>query len=185
MKLPAQYTVTFSAESIERRIRELGEEIAPWAQEVLAETGEQVLGICILRGGVHFFSDLMRAIPCSIEPFFCRASSYHSTVNEQSTTGVRVSFEDVRARGRSILLVDDICDTGATITKLTNIFGELGAAEVKTAVLVHRTIPGSAVPTWSGFRYSGPEWFVGYGMEDRNMYTNLPDVCTIRKDESK
>ena len=185
MRLPAQYTVTFDAEKIRRRVRELGEEIGPWAQEVLDETGEQVLGICILRGGVHFFSDLMRAIPCSVEPFFCRASSYHSTVNEQTSTGVRVSFEDIRARGRSILLVDDICDTGATITKLTNIFTELGAAEVKTAVLVHRAVHAGAMPTWSGFSYSGPEWFVGYGMEDRNMYTNLPDVCTIQKDASQ
>jgi hypoxanthine phosphoribosyltransferase len=154
-------------------------EIGDWAKEVYQEKDQPLLAVCVLRGAVLFFSDLIRAIPLSVEPAFCRTWSYSSKENAQMR-GVRVSVESVEAAGRSILIVDDICDTGATLKKLHQVFTNLGAAEVRTAVMIHRLIDNAPYnPDWSGFRYEGSEWFVGYGMEDCNRLQNLSDVYTI------
>lgn len=179
-EIPANFELTYSPTEIARRLTALGAEIAPWAAEAEQRTRQQVLAVCILRGGAFFFTDLLRAIPVSIEPTFCRTWSYSSATNEQVAHSVRVSVDDVVAEGRAILMVDDICDTGSTLAKLENVFLDLGASEVRSTVLIRRLIPEAKFqPTWSAFSYEGPEWFVGYGMEDRNRYSNLPAVYKI------
>jgi hypoxanthine phosphoribosyltransferase len=79
-----------------------------------------------------------------------------------------------------ILLLDDICETGGSLLKLQNVFLELGAREVRSAVCIRRTTTGASYhPTWSGFEFPGREWFVGYGMDDRNYHSTLPDIYTV------
>jgi hypoxanthine phosphoribosyltransferase len=176
VKLPANYNLAYSAELIAKRIAQLGEQIGEWA----AQGNDQVLAVCVLRGGAPFFQDLIREVPVSLEPAYCRTWSYSSESNIQQGNGVRVAVESVLAEGRRLLVVDDICDSGATLLKLQNVFTELGAKEIKTAVLIHRRVERSVYdPTWSAFEYHGEEWFVGFGMEDRNHYSNLPAVYTI------
>jgi len=176
MNLPDHYRIAFSEELIQQRVKEIGEEIGDWAA---SGTG-QLLAVCVLRGGAPFFQDLIRRVPLSVEPTYCRTWSYSSESNEQSAGGVRVSVDSVLAEGRRILVVDDICDTGATLLKLQNVFSDLGATEIKSAVLIHRKVESSVfTPNWSAFQYQGADWFVGYGMEDKNQFANLPAVYTI------
>lgn len=180
--VPGKLQLVYSEEQIQTRIAELSADIGGWADVVMAKTKVQPLAVCVLRGAVLFFSDLLRAVPVSIEPTFCRASSYSVETNEQGREGVRVSVEEVEAEGRAILMVDDICDTGATLFTLEKVFYELGATEVQSAVLIHRQIPHSKYrPTWSAFEYTGDEWFVGYGLDDQNWHRNLPDVYRMSK----
>lgn len=175
--IPSHYRLAYNSELIAKRVEQLGKQITAWAAE---DPHDQILAICVLRGAAHFFSDLVRSISISIEPAFCRTWSYSSVVNEQHQSGVRVSVESVMAQGRRILVVDDICDTGATLLKLEKVFTDLGAKEIRSAVLIHRQVENSEfIPTWSGFEYQGTEWFVGYGMEDKNHFTNLSAVYTI------
>lgn len=176
MKLPPNYNLAYSEELIAKRVTQLGAQIGEWA----AGDSDQILAVCVLRGGAPFFQDLIRKVPVSIEPTYCRTWSYSSESNLQQNGSVRVAVESVLAEGRRILIVDDICDSGATLLKLQNVFSELGAREVRTAVLIHRRVERSVFdPTWSAFEYHGEEWFVGFGMEDKNQFANLPAVYSI------
>jgi len=183
-QLPAEFKLAYSASQVAKRVRLMGDEISPWVSAAEAVTGQQVLCICVLRGGVLFFTDLIRAIPSSVEMTFCRTWSYSSANNERSMDRVRVSVDDVVAQGRAILLIDDICDTGSTLQKLQRVFLDLGAQEVKTAVLIHRVVENSLfTPDYRGFDYQGDDWFVGYGMEDKNHYSNLSEIYILPKVE--
>lgn len=180
MKVPANYHLEYSVEDIQKSLKVLSSEISPWAEGVYQSTGQQVLAVCILRGAVLFFADLLRSIEVTIEPTFCRTWSYSSSNNEQQK-GVRVSVEDVVAEGRSILMVDDICDTGSTLYKMQQVFKDLGAKEVKSCVLIHRLVSNAKFsPDWAAFRHKGDQWFVGYGMEDKNHYSNLSAVYSMK-----
>jgi hypoxanthine phosphoribosyltransferase len=178
--LPKDYTLIYDAAAIAARVRLLSAEIDAWAIEVEKRGGGQLLAVCILNGAVFYFADLLRGISCSVQPAFCRAWSYSTEDNSQS--GVKVSVDEIEAVGRSILLVDDICDTGATLAQLETVLSNLGAAEVRSAVLVRRELSAPAcVPHWSAFEYKGSEWFVGYGMDNKGFHRNLSAVYTLKK----
>lgn len=178
--LPKQYQLAYSPDVIQSRVAAIAQPIARWAEEIRKNTGQDLLAVCVLRGAVHFFSDLLRALPLSIEPAYGRTWHYSVESNSQNESGIRVALEEIPAAGRSLLLVDDICDTGKTLLRLTRIFTELGSVEVRTAVLIHRQMEQTCcTPDWSCFEYRGPEWFVGYGLDDRNRYSNLPGVYTV------
>lgn len=181
--LPAHYRLTYSQQDIAQRIGDLGQEVGLWAEEVHRETGKQLLAICILRGAAFFFCDLLRAIPETVELTYCRASSYSSDENVQLSSGVELTMDMVEPEGRAILLIDDICDTGSTMKSLSQEFLSRGATEVRSSVLIYRKTPKSIfTPTWSGFECQSDDWFVGFGMEDKNYFSNLPEVYTIERD---
>ena len=181
MSLPKNYQLTYSPEQISGKVASLAAQLNSWIGTQASSTAEQVLCVCVLRGGVHFFSDLLRELCFSVEPFFCRVSSYSSTTNEQGEA-LAIELTDVNARGRRVLLVDDICDSGNTLAALSKRFLAMGAAEVKSAVFLHRVLENPVhTPTWSAVSHTGDEWFVGYGMEDKNRFSNLPGIYLIRK----
>ena len=92
------------------------------------------------------------------------------------------AHEKVAVEGRSVLLVDDVCDSGRTSAELTQRFIKLGAREVRSAVLIKRILPHETFnPDWIGFEYNGPEWFVGYGMDDCDRWRNLGSIYIIQK----
>lgn len=173
--------LTYTAEQIKSRTAELAKEINEWMNFTLDPKREQLLAVCVLRGGVFFFSDLLRELDQSVDPVFCRAESYPAETLPVQGKGVKVSVDEVKPAGRNVLIVDDICDTGLTLLKLHNLFLELGAKSVRSCVLVHREGASSKYePAWHAFTYTGPEWFVGYGFDNGNdRYRNLPDVYVV------
>ena len=181
--LPENFQLAYSAEEISQRVLSLAEEISPWAEQVLERTGEQVLALCVLNGGVHFFSDLVRALNTTVQLQMCRTKAYSSDDQRKITNGVEISIEGIQTQGRHVLIVDDICDTGVTLSKLKNVLAELGAEEVKSSVLVRRKVEDAQfVPDWVGFEYPGEEWFVGYGMDyDGDRYRNISGMYVITK----
>lgn len=173
--LPSHYVPLLTPEAMERRVREIAAEITPWAESVQQTTGQQVLALCVLRGGAIFYTDLIRALPVSVEQAFCKAKSYQD--NAQSERGVHLNIYDAPVKDRTILLVDDICDTGATLSALKKELIKRGAVDVKEATLVYRKIPNSSYrPVWAGVTFEGPEWLVGSGLDDCNTNSNLPGV---------
>lgn len=178
--VPPEFRLAFDCQTIEKRIAELGAEISPWLKSV-RDSGSQVLAICILRGGVFFFADLLRAFSESVEPSFCRCESYSSGNNQQKNT-FKMLVEPTGLTGRDVLFVDDICDSGQTLDQLSQHAIDVGARSVKTAVLVHRLRETPRfLPDWAAFPFEGDQWLVGYGMEDRNHFSNLPEVHVISK----
>ncbi|MCC6220100.1 MAG: phosphoribosyltransferase [Deltaproteobacteria bacterium] len=178
--VPQNYSLIYSRQQISTRIVRLGAEITTWAKDVENNSTRQALAVCILRGGAFFFADLLRAVETSVEIAFCRAWSYCSESNVQQANTIRTYIEDIDATERDVLVVDDICDTGATLHKIQSDLLALGASSVKTAVLIHRKAANNTfVPNWVAMPHAGQEWFVGYGMEDRNRFSNLPDLYVI------
>lgn len=180
MEIPNYFHKIYSHDSIQMRSRELGAQINEWAHEVWKGTQKDVLAIPVLRGGIFFFADLVRAVPSSMEIVPAQSWGYAVGINGEQESSVSVQVEQVPADGRAILLIDDICDSGRTLQALTAALKEKGAHEVRSAVLIHRMLDDQKfTPDWIGFAYEGPEWFVGYGMEDAERWRNLPDIYTI------
>lgn len=156
------YSVVFSREQIADCISRLALELAPLLSE-------ETVAVPILRGGLFFAADLLRAIPMSlyIEPL--SVSSY--TSNEvQSQVSIR-RIEDFE--GKQVLLIDDICDSGKSFEALKASFS--AAKSVITVSLIRRA-SSPFKPDFVGFEYQGGEWLVGYGMDDNGKFRNLDGV---------
>jgi hypoxanthine phosphoribosyltransferase len=181
-RLPEYFVPCYSKEEIAAAVLRLGKELTPWATQVFQESNQDILCIPILRGGIFFFADLVREIGHSIELAPVKTTAYEPGMNEAAREEVSIHIDGVDATGRSVLLVDDICDSGRTLKALSKAFLQRGAAEVRSAVLIRRDVEQETFnPEYVGFTYQGPEWFVGYGMEDADRYRNLPGIYIIQK----
>ena len=165
------------ADAIARRVRQLGAEIA---REFLAPAagGPPVL-LVLMDGACCFAADLMRALPVpALTIVFRRASSYRGT----RSTGT-VTLEDVPDfSGKRVLIVDDILDSGHTLSCARAAVIAAGAATVKICVLLdkpaRRHANTLAHADWTGFTI--PDRFVvGYGLDHDGHWRHLPDVCVI------
>ncbi len=169
--------VLITSEKIKERISELGAEIAR------DYAGRNPLLIAVLKGACLFLSDLMRAadIPLNVE--FIAISSYGA---EMRTSGeVRILKDlDVAIEGRHILVVEDIVDTGLTLSYLLANLKSRGAESVKLAALLDKyERREKEVPIdYLGFKI--PDKFVvGYGLDFAERYRNLPFIAVLKNPE--
>ncbi|MBN2557022.1 MAG: hypoxanthine phosphoribosyltransferase [Anaerolineales bacterium] len=167
--------ILISEEELQARIKELGAEISRDYQE------RDLLLICILRGGVMFLTDLMRAItiPHAIE--FMAVSSYGS--GARSTSGhVRITLDlGTAIEGRDVLLVEDIIDSGNTIASVLELLKARKPNSLKVCTLLDKPERRETdVPVhYQGF--SIPNKFVfGYGLDLDEYYRNLPFIGVVR-----
>ena len=180
LKIPAYLKLLYSSSDITSRVAELGAEIGRWAESVYEKSGKDVLAIPVLRGGIFFFSDLVRHIPASVDVGPVRSSSY--LIHEAASSEVKIHLDGVVTQGRSVILMDDVCDSGKTLASLSQQLLALGATEVRSAVLVKRVFEYETFePDYVGYRYSGKEWFVGYGMDDQGRWRNLSSIYIVEK----
>jgi hypoxanthine phosphoribosyltransferase len=165
-------------EELQTRIRELGEEISR------DYAGKDLLLICILRGGVMFLTDLMRAITVPHHIDFMAVSSYgagvrHSTGNVQIKLDLRTPIE-----GRDVLLVEDIIDSGYTIASVLDFLKTRRPHSLRVCALLDKAGRREAeVPIhYRGFTI--PNKFVfGYGLDLDEYYRNLPFIGVVRADK--
>ncbi len=182
-RIPANFSQVNGEKEIAARVKALGQEITGWCEGVWKDSHTDVLALPVLRGGIFFFADLVRQLRTSVEVAPIRTSAYESGANGVLKDVVSVYAEQLAVKGRVVLVVDDVCDSGKTLEALEKALLEKGAREVRTAVLVRRLLDApSFVPCWVGFQYKGPEWFVGYGMDDSERWRNLPGVYVIKRD---
>jgi hypoxanthine phosphoribosyltransferase len=182
-RIPAHFSLLFSEREIASRIKALGAEISSWCEGVWKDSHTDVLAVPVLRGGIFFFADVVRQLNCSVEVSPIRTEAYESGSNGKQKNEVAILAEKLAVKGRVVLLVDDVCDSGRTLEALEKALLERGAREVRTVVLIRRLLEKPTfVPCWVGFQYPGPEWFVGYGMDDNERWRNLPGVYVIKRD---
>jgi hypoxanthine phosphoribosyltransferase len=159
--------------SIRNKVHEIGKQItADFAGKPLSVIG-------IANGAVMFVADLIRAIDLPMRFDTIAVESY---VGRQSGGELRFrSNFKFDVKGDSVLLVDDILDTGRTLSRIVELLKESGAAEVKTCVLLdkkaHRMVDFDA--DYAGF-YIDDEFVVGYGLDYQEFYRNLPYVGILR-----
>ncbi len=163
-----------TAEQIQTRISELGAEIARDYE------GRNPLLICVLKGACVFFSDLVRAVDMRLGVEFMAISSYGPEMRTSGEVKI-VKDLDVPIEGRDILVVEDIVDTGLTLSYLFANLRSRGARRVKLAALLdkwerrQREVPID----YLGFKI--PDAFVvGYGLDFAERYRNLPFIAVLK-----
>ena len=163
---------------LQHRIRELGQEISTDYE------GQDLLLICILRGGVLFLSDLMREITVPHNIDFMAVSSY-GVGARQSEGQVRITLDlTTSIGGRNVLLVEDIIDSGNTIASVLDLLNLRRPKSLKVCTLLDKAERReSEVPIdYRGFEI--PNKFVfGYGLDLDEYYRNLPFIGVLRQDK--
>ena len=160
--------VLFSADEIAARVEELGSQITADL------AGRTPIVVGVLKGSVVFVADLIRAIPAPVELDFLAVSSYGSSM---SSSGVVKILKDLDSdiEGRSVILVEDIIDSGTTMQYLVEILRSRRPAELRTcALLVRQSVDTERYPLdYVGFRIP-PAFVVGYGLDVAQRFRNLP-----------
>jgi hypoxanthine phosphoribosyltransferase len=179
--LPPHLELLYPRAEIESRIEGLAETLDTWAAESLLFTQQPLLAVCMLRGGVFFFADLLQRMRQSVEPAFCDASSYALAQNGAPESTLQLNWLGLNAAGRDVVLIDNLCDTGRTLATCHETLAAAGAHPVRSVVCIQRKRNDSIhAPTLSGFAYEGAEWLVGYGLRDRDSYMNHPEIYRVR-----
>jgi hypoxanthine phosphoribosyltransferase len=165
--------VLFTREQIARRVRQLGEKIT------MDYAGEQVVLVGVLKGAAIFLSDLSRAIELDTTFDFISVSSYG---NEKQNSGEVKLLKDVdqTLEGKNVILVEDILDTGLTLSYLSRLLMAKRPKTLRIATLLDK-VPRHQVPIrvdYVGFEIPD-EFVVGYGMDYAEQYRNLPDICVV------
>lgn len=136
--------------------------------------GRQLTIVGILTGSVVLMADLIRLIDLPTRVGVIEASSYRGAVTERGELTINSELL-IDIEGRDVLLVDDIFDTGHTITRVAEKLQEFGPTSIRTAVLLHKKERQEVeyVPDYSAFHIPN-EFVVGYGLDYEDMYRNLP-----------
>ncbi len=160
--------ILYSQEEIQKRVRELGEEITK------AYMGRMPHLVCILRGAVIFLSDLIRYINLPLTIDFMAVSSYGRGTKSSGVVKI-IKDLDESIENRDVLIVEDIIDTGLTLEHLTKIFKARNPRDLKVCVLLDkesRRIVNIDVD-FIGFKVPD-EFIIGYGLDYNGLYRNLP-----------
>ncbi|SDK34693.1 hypoxanthine phosphoribosyltransferase [Aliiruegeria lutimaris] len=164
-----------SAKSIAARIEELAREI----EAEFVDTDKLVV-VGLLRGSFVFIADLVRELHLPVEVDFLEASSYGNAM--KSSREVRI-LKDLRGEieGRDVLVVEDIIDTGHTMTRVAAFLGARNPKRLRTICLLDKPARREVAykASWTGFEI--PDKFVvGYGIDFAQRNRNLPYIGTVR-----
>ena len=167
--------ILIDEQSLQKRVAELGAEISADYR------GKQnLLLICILRGGVPFLVDLSRHITVPHMMDFMAVSSYGAGTRE-STGNVRVTFDlQTNISGKDVLLVEDIVDSGHTIASVLGMLETRQPASLKVCTLLDKAERREAVVPIHYCGFTIPNQFVfGYGLDLDEYYRNLPFIGVV------
>jgi hypoxanthine phosphoribosyltransferase len=165
--------VLFSADQIAARVHELGTDIAR------QYTGQNPLFVSILKGGIVFLSDLIRSVSTPHEIDFLAVTSYGARTT--SSGRVRLLHDlSAEVRGRDVLLVEDIVDTGLTLRYLLDYLELRGPASLRVCAFLQKPTadPPAVEPDLVGFRIPN-RFVIGYGMDLAGQHRNLPFIAAL------
>lgn len=166
--------VLISEEEIQSRIKQLGAELS----EVYKDRTPLV--ICVLKGAFIFMADLVKVITVPVEMDFMAVSSYGATTKSSGVVKI-IKDLDAPVQGRDILIVEDIIDSGLTLSYLIELLNGRGASSISVVTLFDkptgRTVNLEA--DYTGFVI--PDAFiVGYGLDYAEKYRNLPYIGVLK-----
>jgi hypoxanthine phosphoribosyltransferase len=173
--------VLISREQIHHRVKELAGQITRDHTPAGGVTPEVTI-VPILTGAMIFCCDLIRQIPLQMKIGLMTVSSYPgASIKSQGVSVLSQQLGNIK--GRHILLLDDILDTGSTIRKVAPMIKELGADSVRTCVLLRKDRPEARDTPCDYVGFDIPDEFVvGYGLDYDDHYRNLPDVVTLKRE---
>ena len=165
--------VLFTEDQIRNRAKELGEEITKDYQ------GQELILIGTLKGAILWMSDIMKAIDLDTQIDFIVASSYG---DKTVTSGVVKITKDVEVdiAGKNVLIVEDIVDSGLTLSRLVEYFRDKQAKDVKICTMLDK--PSRRIvdvkPEYTGFQVNDL-FVIGYGLDFDQKYRNLPYISYL------
>lgn len=171
--------VLISSDEIQRRMKELAEAITEDYE------GKEPVFIGVLKGAIMFMSDLLKNIPFHVVVDFMAVSSYGSSTETSGIVKI-VKDLDMDIRGRHVLVVEDIIDSGLTLHYLLGILASRNPASLQVCTLLNKPARRKIdVPVaYIGFNIA-PEFVVGYGLDFAERYRNLPDICVLKSEAYK
>jgi hypoxanthine phosphoribosyltransferase len=141
--------------------------------------GKNPLVIGILKGCYVFMADLTRQLEMPVEIDFARLSSYESGTETSGKVRV-ISSPRIDVRGRDVIVLEDIIDTGLTVSCFLQYLEKRRPATVKTCALLDKPARRRVAVNIDYLGFSVPDKFlVGYGLDCDEKYRNLPDICTL------
>ncbi len=167
--------IVVDAESLQRRVGELGAQIS------VDYAGTSLLLVGVLKGAAMFMADLSRAIDLPVELDYMAVSSYGSATR---TSGVVRILKDLDTdlTDRHVLIVEDIVDSGLTLSYLRKNLNARGPASLEVCALLVKDGLQKRDPDlkYEGFRIA-PDFVIGYGLDLAERYRNLPYIATYQK----
>ncbi len=166
------FSIAISSEQIQKRVGEIGKQIDEDFK------GKVPVFISILNGAVLFFADLLKHISIECEISFVRVSSYNGTQSSgivKSTLGLNENLE-----GRSVVIVEDIVDSGNTMMHIYNDLKKQGVSEIKIVTLLFKpdALKHDIKLDYVGFEVPA-DFVVGYGLDYDGLGRNLNDIYKI------
>jgi hypoxanthine phosphoribosyltransferase len=163
-----------SQDDLERRVRELGQEISR------DYVGKDLFLVGVLKGAVFFLSDLMRAIEVPCEVDFMAVASYGSSTDSSGVVRILKDL-DATIEGKDVLIVEDIIDSGLTLSYLLR---TLRAREPRSLEVCALLTKPERREVELPIRYTGFEipnkFVIGYGLDHAERYRNLPYVAVLQ-----
>lgn len=168
--------VLFTEAQVDERIREIGEQISK------DYAGKQVHLVCVLKGGSFFMCELAKRITVPVSLDFMSVSSYGGDTKSSGVVRI-VKDLDESLTGKNVLVVEDIVDSGRTLSYLLDMLRERGPVDVKLCTLLDK--PDRRVVDvkvdYTGFQIPD-EFVVGYGLDYDQKYRNLPYIGIVKFD---
>ena len=168
--------VLLSEEDVDKRIQEIGEQISK------DYAGKQVHLVCVLKGGVFFLCELAKRITVPVSMDFMSVSSYGSATKSSGVVKI-VKDLDESLKDKDVLVVEDIVDSGRTLSYLLDMLRDRGPKSIKLCTLLdkpERRVVGVNVD-YTGFSIPD-EFVVGYGLDYDQRYRNLPFIGVVEFD---
>ena len=163
--------------------RDIDERVQQLAKQIQKDySGQELVVVSVLNGAMMFTTDLIRYLHMRLEVDFIGASSYRDGMTSKELFITKPLSLNIT--GKHVLLVDDIADSGKTLSTLKRIIKEQNPKSVKTCVLFNKP-SGHTVPEMTAdyIAYDvGPYFIVGYGLDYNNKYRNLPYVGILREE---
>lgn len=170
--------VLLSEEQIQSRVKELGAEITQ------QYAGRNPLLIGVLKGACFFLTDLLRAIDTRVGIEFMAISSYGASTRTSGEVRILKDL-DVAVAGRDLIVVEDIVDTGLTLSYLMENLKSRGAASVKLVALLDKYERREREVEIDYLGFKIPDHFVvGYGLDFAERYRNLPFIAVLKNPDA-
>lgn len=168
--------VMYTEEEVDRRIQEIGDQITR------DYAGKQIHMVCVLKGGAFFMCELAKRIRLDVSLDFMSVSSYGS--GTESSGLVRIVKDlDESLKDKDVIVVEDIVDSGRTLSYLLKMLTERGPKSLKLCTLLDK--PSRRVTevdvAYTGFQIPD-EFVVGYGLDYDQVYRNLPYIGVVKFD---
>ncbi len=169
--------VMLTEEEVDRRIQEIGDQISK------DYAGKQVHLVCVLKGGSFFMCELAKRITVPVSLDFMSVSSYGAGTKSSGVVKI-VKDLDEPLEGKDVLVVEDIVDSGRTLSYLLDMLSDRGPASLRLCTLLDK--PDRRVVDvnvdYTGFQIPD-EFVVGYGLDYDQRYRNLPFIGVVRFDD--